>query len=78
MTENELTFDHIHILSEDPRGTARWYVDNLDQNWKMANSERNICDVGIDVFTRVNESKNRQRNRRFLGIQFCMRVRNCE
>ena len=30
MGENELSFDHIHIISEDPRVTATWYVDKLD------------------------------------------------
>ena len=26
MGENELSFDHIHIISEDPRASAAWYV----------------------------------------------------
>ena len=30
MGENELSFDHIHIISEDPRASAAWYVDKLD------------------------------------------------
>ena len=29
MGENELSFDHIHIISEDPRASAAWYVDKL-------------------------------------------------
>ena len=30
MSENKLSFDHIHIISEDPRAAAAWYVDKLD------------------------------------------------
>ena len=29
MPENELSFDHIHLISEDPRGAAKWYVEKL-------------------------------------------------
>ena len=29
MSENNLTFDHIHIISEDPRASAAWYVAKL-------------------------------------------------
>lgn len=29
MSENKLSFDHIHIISEDPRASAAWYVDKL-------------------------------------------------
>ena len=29
MEENELSFDHIHIISEDPRASAAWYVNKL-------------------------------------------------
>ena len=29
MEENDLSFDHIHIISEDPRASAAWYVDKL-------------------------------------------------
>lgn len=29
MGENDLSFDHIHIISEDPRASAAWYVDKL-------------------------------------------------
>jgi catechol 2,3-dioxygenase-like lactoylglutathione lyase family enzyme len=30
MSDNGLTFDHIHLVSEDPQATAQWYVDRLD------------------------------------------------
>ena len=30
MGGNELSFDHIHIISEDPRASAVWYVGKLD------------------------------------------------
>ena len=29
MPENKLSFDHIHILSEDAGATAKWYVEKL-------------------------------------------------
>ena len=29
MAENELSFDHIHVISTDPDATAQWYVDVL-------------------------------------------------
>ncbi len=29
MGENELSFDHIHIISADPQASAAWYVDKL-------------------------------------------------
>lgn len=29
MSEDKLSFDHIHIISEDPRTSAKWYVDTL-------------------------------------------------
>lgn len=29
MRKNKLAFDHIHIISEDPRASATWYVDKL-------------------------------------------------
>jgi catechol 2,3-dioxygenase-like lactoylglutathione lyase family enzyme len=29
MAETKLTFDHIHLISEDPRATAEWYASVL-------------------------------------------------
>ena len=29
MPKTSLTFDHVHLVSKDPRMTAKWYVDHL-------------------------------------------------
>ena len=29
MPDASLSFDHVHLVSEDPHAAARWYVDNL-------------------------------------------------
>jgi catechol 2,3-dioxygenase-like lactoylglutathione lyase family enzyme len=29
MSDASLSFDHVHLVSEDPQAAARWYVDNL-------------------------------------------------
>ena len=26
---DQLTFDHIHVISRDPKTSAQWYIDNL-------------------------------------------------
>ena len=29
MPDASLSFDHVHLVSQDPHAAARWYVDNL-------------------------------------------------
>ena len=29
MPDSSLSFDHVHLVSQDPHAAARWYVDNL-------------------------------------------------
>ncbi len=29
MSDNSISFDHVHLVSEDPESTASWYVENL-------------------------------------------------
>lgn len=29
MPDTTIVFDHVHLVSEDPHTTAKWYVDNL-------------------------------------------------
>lgn len=29
MPDASLSFDHVHLVSEDPQAAARWYTDNL-------------------------------------------------
>lgn len=35
MSSASLSFDHVHLVAEDPRATAQWYVDKLGgEVWK--------------------------------------------
>ncbi len=29
MPDDNIVFDHVHLISEDPRSAAEWYADNL-------------------------------------------------
>ena len=29
MTDTNIVFDHVHLISKDPQSTAEWYVENL-------------------------------------------------
>ena len=49
MKENDLSFDHIHIISEDPRASAAWYVDKLGATINSEYELRNAPQINVSL-----------------------------
>ena len=49
MNESELEFDHIHIISEDPKTAAQWYVDKLGATIRAEYEIREAPQINVDL-----------------------------
>ena len=49
MTENSISFDHIHLVSDNPEETAQWYVDKLGAEIKARYTTRNAPQISVSV-----------------------------
>ena len=49
MTSSLLSFDHVHIISEEPDKSAQWYVDMLDARMTSEQQVRGALQVGVEL-----------------------------
>lgn len=49
MPSNELRFDHIHLIANDPLSTAKWYVDVLDAEIRGQYEVRNAPQISVAI-----------------------------
>lgn len=49
MTENNLRFDHLHIVSADPEQSAEWYCQKLGAEIKAHYEVRNAPQINVQI-----------------------------
>ena len=49
MSNPAIRFDHVHIISEDPKTAAQWYVDILGADIAFEREVRGAPQIGIDL-----------------------------
>ncbi len=49
MSDNFLTFDHIHLISEDPEAASNWYVDVLGATILRRRQVRDAPQVRLEL-----------------------------
>ncbi len=49
MIDDKISFDHIHIISEDPRNAAKWYVDILGATIRSEKELRSAPQITVSL-----------------------------
>ena len=49
MSDFSLSFDHVHLLSEDPQSVASWYVDKLGAKIAASGETRGAPSIRVDL-----------------------------
>ena len=49
MAEEQLTFDHIHLIAKDPQATAKWYERVLGAEIKASYKTRNAPQINVHL-----------------------------
>ena len=49
MSDRQLMFDHIHIVSDDPQASARWYAEKLGGKIAAEYVTRNAPQINVQI-----------------------------
>ena len=49
MSNPAIRFDHVHIISEDPKASAAWYVDIFGADIAFEREVRGAPQIGVDL-----------------------------